>query len=38
MPSLCVWGGDVGQCFSLNGNGFATGGASSEEGSLQQQW
>jgi hypothetical protein len=38
MPSLCVWGGMLDNAFSLIGNGFATGGASSEEGSLQQQW
>jgi hypothetical protein len=36
MPSLCVWGGMLNNAFPLNGNGFATGGASSEEGSLQQ--
>lgn len=38
MPSLCVWGGMLDNAFSLIGNGFATGGASSEEGYLQQQW
>jgi hypothetical protein len=38
IPSLCVCGGMLDIAFSLNGNGFATGGASSEEGSLQQQW
>ncbi len=38
MPGLGVWGGILDVAFPLNGHGFVSNGASSEENSLQQQW